>query len=115
MEMMLERAPASGARNNMADGGWRSIAGAAAPSDAVTLEAAHLDAAAELLQRHGMSLADCRVSRELAGFHGENGAVLIVVQVGKGVDVFALNEALTAVQYARGLTPSARLDVVFER
>nr|WP_315592211.1 hypothetical protein [uncultured Cupriavidus sp.] len=80
---------------------------------AADLEEAHLDAAAELLRRHGLSLADCRVSRECAGLDAVDDAVLYVVQVGEGVDVFALNEALTALQYARGLSPSAQLDVVF--
>lgn len=80
---------------------------------AADLEEAHLDAAAELLRRHGLSLADCRVARECAGLDAADDAVLYVVQVGEGVDVFALNEALTALQYARGLSPSAQLDVVF--
>lgn len=84
-----------------------------ARSNAGDLEAAHLDAAAELLRRHGLSLADCRVSRERAGLDAVDDAVLYVVQVGEGADVFALNEALTALQYARGLSPSAQLDVVF--
>ncbi len=77
-------------------------------------EAAHLEAADELLHRSGMSLADCEVSRVYAGFDGGDDAVLLVVRVGRGVDMFALNEALTAVQLARGLLPSAQLDVVFQ-
>ena len=77
-------------------------------------EAAHLQAADELLRRHGMSLAQCEVSRVYAGFDGGNDAVLFVVCVGRDVDVFALNEALTAVQLARGLSPSAQRDVVFQ-
>lgn len=80
---------------------------------AADLEEAHLDAAAELLRRHGMALAGCRVSRECAGLDAADEAVLYVVQVGENVDVFVLNEALTALQYARGLSPSAQLDVVF--
>jgi len=77
-------------------------------------ETAHLQAADELLRRHGMSLADCEVSRVDAGFDGAEDSVLFVVRVGGDVDVFALNEALTAVQLARGLSPSAQLDVVFQ-
>jgi len=77
-------------------------------------EAAHLQAADELLRRHGMSLADCEVSRVDAGFNGAEDSVLFVVRVGGDIDVFALNEALTAVQLARGLSPSAQLDVVFQ-
>jgi len=77
-------------------------------------EAAHLRAADELLQRHGMSLADCEVSRVDAGFDGADGSVLFVVRVGGDIDAFALNEALTAVQLARGLSPSTELDVVFQ-
>ncbi len=77
-------------------------------------EAAHLEAAGELLHRHGLSLADCRVSRECAGAEAGDAAVLYVVRVGVDVDAYALNEALTAMQLARGLTPSAQLDVVFE-
>ena len=82
-------------------------------ADVAAVSRAHLDAAAELLRRHGLSLADCRVARECAGLDAADDAVLYVVQVGEGVDVFALNEALTALQYARGLSPSAQLDVVF--
>lgn len=47
-----------------------------------------------------------------AGFAEDS--VLFVVRVGSDIDVFALNEALTAVQLARGLSPSAQLDVVFQ-
>jgi len=77
-------------------------------------EAAHLQAAGELLRRHGMSLADCEVSRVDAVFDDAEDSVLFVVRVGSDIDVFALNEALTAVQLARGLSPSAQLDVVFQ-
>jgi hypothetical protein len=77
-------------------------------------EAAHLQAADELLRRHGMSLADYKVSRVDAGFDGADDSVLFVVRVGRDIDVFTLNEVLTAVQLARGLSPSAQLDVVFQ-
>ncbi|WP_257993434.1 hypothetical protein [Cupriavidus pauculus] len=89
-------------------------AGRAKARDGAALEALHLDAADALLRRHGRSLADCQVSRECAGLDVEDDAVLYVVRVGEGFDTYALNEALTALQLARGLTPSAQLDVVFQ-
>lgn len=109
MEMMLDRAthsrmPAPTPAVACADG-----------SRPANPEAAHLEAAAELLLRHGLQLADCHVSRLRVGFDEDADAVMYVVRVGAGADIFALNEALTAVQLARGLTPSAQLDVVFER
>lgn len=88
--------------------------GAHGPERVAEREAAHLGAAEALLHKHGMSLADCRVLRECAEFDAADGAVLYVVHVGQDVDTYALNEALTAVQLARGLVPSAQLDVVFQ-
>lgn len=82
--------------------------------DAAAQEALHLDAADALLRRYGWSLASCEVSRECASLDAEDDAVLYVVRVGGGADTFALNEALTALQLARGLTPSPQLDVVFQ-
>lgn len=82
--------------------------------DAAAQEALHLDAADALLRRYGWSLASCEVSRECASLDAGDDAVLYVVRVGGGVDTFALNEALTALQLARGLTPSPQLDVVFQ-
>ena len=82
--------------------------------DATALEALHLDAADALLRRHGRSLADCQVSRECPGLDAEDDGALYVVRVGAGIDTYVLNEALTALQLARGLTPSAQLDVVFQ-
>jgi diadenosine tetraphosphatase ApaH/serine/threonine PP2A family protein phosphatase len=81
------------------------------PTDA---EAAHLNAAAELLQRHGLSLSSCSVSRVRQGLDIDDDAVSYVIRVGAGVDIYALNEAVTPLQLVRGLSPSAQLDVVFQ-
>lgn len=118
MEMMLNHVAhpsvVSPLRRDATAGSQEGVAEAGTPMDAATLEAAHLDAADELLGRHGLSLADCRISRECVGIDAEDDAVLYVVHVGEGIDTYALNEALTALQLARGLQPSAQLDVVFQ-
>ncbi|MBY4729812.1 hypothetical protein [Cupriavidus pauculus] len=89
-------------------------AGREDPSCPKDAEAAHLEAAAELLQRHGLSLSACSVSRVRHGLNVDDDAVSYVIRVGAGVDIYALNEAVTAMQLVRGLAPSARLDVVFQ-
>ncbi|RZT42745.1 DUF6461 domain-containing protein [Cupriavidus agavae] len=117
MEMTLNRMPAAMPDPFAAGRAVRAVVsgvalggGTGGPDD----EAAHLAAAATLLQRHGIALDQCVVVRERAGFEASDEHVQYVVRVGEKADIFALNEGLTAVQVARGLVPSARLDVVFE-